>query len=37
MLELTISQIKDKCKGEPVIFKGDKTTYYLNNSQWGSQ
>jgi hypothetical protein len=33
MLELTISQIKDKCKGEPVIFKGDKTTYYLNNSQ----
>lgn len=33
MLELTISQIKEKCKGEPVIFKGDKTTYYLNNSQ----
>jgi hypothetical protein len=33
MLELTIPQIKDKCKGEPVIFKGDKTTYYLNNSQ----
>lgn len=33
MLELTISQIKDKCKGEPVIFRGDKTTYYLNNSQ----
>jgi hypothetical protein len=32
MLELTISQIKEKCKGEPVIFKKDNTTYYLNNS-----